>query len=519
MGCGGSSEVKEGNEEESKTELLNEFSRTKLIKENYEMLSIIGSGSFGKVRIYRSNACQKLQFAVKTMKKEGIERPLFNCFKNEINILRTVDHPNIVSYIESYENDCFVHVVTEYLKGKDLQNVIRFREERPYDEREICHIIQQLLFALKYLHLKGIVHRDLKPENLLFGEENTFESIKIIDFGLSTYVGAHDRKSCGSPYFMSPELIEGKFDPKSDVWAVGVILYQMLTGSYPFVKEEDITVLQAIKQKKLDLGPVKSRPEKFSNECIDFLKKLLTKEVHKRPSSEEALEHEWFKKIKKIEEEELKKNTREYNKEQQEKEKRIKIMKISFKAFAMKNIFQKEILYLVSRMLDDEELKAYKTLFIESNKTCSGTITLEEFLAALGVNGNQREKEEEDIEQTLQTDDYDYQSLFEAITFHKKDCLSYTEFIACLFPAKKIDNDILSVAFKFFEDPKDKGYVSNKSLISGIESFGIKPRIAEINLFFSKNHIQDNKMGLDQFIALYKKDELSNSSMETARHY
>ena len=194
MGCCGGNVTQTVEKEKEEIQLLNEYSKQILIKENYEMLSILGSGTFGKVRLYRSNLFHKLKFAVKTMKKIGIEKPLYNCFKNELNILRVVDHPNIVNYIESFENEGYVHVVTEYLQGNDLQNMIRYREEKPYDEKDICHIIKSILLALKYLHHKGIVHRDLKPENLMFGDENSYETIKIIDFGLSTYIGADDRK-------------------------------------------------------------------------------------------------------------------------------------------------------------------------------------------------------------------------------------------------------------------------------------------------------------------------------------
>ena len=89
IGCCGSNVVIEKNDKDESENNLNPYSKIILIKSNYEMLSIVGSGSFGKVRIYRSNICKNLRFAVKTMKKEGIEKPLFNCFKNEINILRT----------------------------------------------------------------------------------------------------------------------------------------------------------------------------------------------------------------------------------------------------------------------------------------------------------------------------------------------------------------------------------------------------------------------------------------------
>lgn len=184
--------------------LLNQYSKLYAIKNDYEMLSIVGSGSFGKVRVSRGKIVPSTKFAVKTMKKEGIDKPLFNCFKNEVNILRCVDHPYIVNFIESYESDGFIHIVTEFLGGFDLQKLILLKdeEEYKYEEGDVCLVAKEILRALKYLHGQKIVHRDMKPENIHFGQEKRLDTLKVIDFGLATYIGTHDKKSCGSPYYM-----------------------------------------------------------------------------------------------------------------------------------------------------------------------------------------------------------------------------------------------------------------------------------------------------------------------------
>lgn len=497
VGCCGNKAIEEKTTDNDEN-IISKYSKKILIKENYEMLTIIGSGSFGKVRLYRSNICKKLKFAVKTLKKEGIERPLFNCFKNEINILRCVDHPNIVNFIESYENEGFIHVVTEYLKGKDLQNLIRYRDERNYEEKDICYIIKQILVALKYLHEHKIVHRDLKPENLIFGDENSYNNLKIIDFGLSTFVGAHDRKSCGSPYYMAPELIDGNFDPKSDVWSVGIILYQMLTGKYPFEKEDNFNLLQIIQHKELDLTLVKNHPDKYSKECINLLTKLLIKDVDKRPSSSEALEHEWFKKFTESSAEKLEEKSK-FSKNMKVEDNTDFIIK-ALKNFASKNIFQKEILYFLSRMSDDDEIEPFKKIFLHADKKCYGFITYEEFIEALNL-----KKNVEDEGTGLEI--AEYESLFNEICFHKKDKLSFTEFIASIIPIKRFDNDRVSVAYKYFEEGGKKTYVTPESFIRGIEAYGLKPNSPEIIEFFSRQHLEEDRMNMDNFIYLFRKEE------------
>ena len=191
--------------------LRHRISQTKNIdiRKNYEFISILGMGSYGKVRLYRDKNYKDLLFAIKTLKKEGISAYQFNLLKSEVYILSNLDHPNIVKYFGAFEDNYYVHIVMEYLKGYDLYKIISLKKYNGFDEKDMCEIILQLLKALSFIHSQNIIHRDIKPENILFANKRDYSTLKLIDFGLAT-MSNKDSKSVGTPFYMAPETIDGK---------------------------------------------------------------------------------------------------------------------------------------------------------------------------------------------------------------------------------------------------------------------------------------------------------------------
>ena len=167
------------------------------IRKNYEFISMLGYGTFGKVRLYRDRNYKDLLFAIKTLKKEGIPPYQFNLLKSEVSILSDLDHPNIVKYFGTFEDDYNIHILMEYLKGHDLYKIISLKKYTGFDEKDMAKIIEQLLKALSFIHSKQIVHRDIKPENILFSNKKDYSTLRIIDFGLATT--KRDKKSVGTP--------------------------------------------------------------------------------------------------------------------------------------------------------------------------------------------------------------------------------------------------------------------------------------------------------------------------------
>jgi calcium-dependent protein kinase len=245
-------------------------------------------GSYGKVRLYRDKNYKDLLFAIKTLKKEGISAYQFNLLKSEVYILSNLDHPNIVKYFGAFEDNYYVHIVMEYLKGYDLYKIISLKKYNGFDEKDMCEIILQLLKALSFIHSQNIIHRDIKPENILFANKRDYSTLKSIDFGLATMTNK-DSKSVGTPFYMAPETIDGHSNERSDIWSVGVIVYQMLTGKYAFNAEKGENLYEKIKHDEIDMQPLIE--SNCSEEAKDFICKCLKKNYLERMTTQQCLEH------------------------------------------------------------------------------------------------------------------------------------------------------------------------------------------------------------------------------------
>ena len=251
--------------------LFEKFSRLSDYKKKYEFLSILGTGGFGKVRLYRDKKCPDMKFAIKTIKKTFINKHGIASIKREVEILRKLDHPNIVNYYETYEDDQYIHIVMEYIPGDNLLKMVSNKSYTDVSERDIMEITVVLLKTVQFLHNNNIVHRDLKPENILFSINGDYQSLKLIDFGLSIGFREKDTYRVGSPYYMAPEMLHGEFSFANDIWSLGVILYFMITGRQPFHAKSRSRIADKIKQGKYD------KPLLAKNHCSDELKDLIKK--------------------------------------------------------------------------------------------------------------------------------------------------------------------------------------------------------------------------------------------------
>ena len=232
------------------------------ISDTYDMLdsSILGTGAFGTVAKC-SNRLNGTNFAVKTINK--VKNNMHGGkldYKQEIGILRDVNHPNVLSIIDYFEDDCNLYIITELYSGGDLFDFIeQSTTEDKYgclSERNAISIMKALLGSIRYLHDKNIVHRDIKPENVLFSSNpynsaNTGSLVRLVDFGFSKYHVPHDQRMCtklGSPYYMSPDILNGSYDRTVDLWSAGVVFFVMLCGYPPFNGDTDSEIYDAIKK-------------------------------------------------------------------------------------------------------------------------------------------------------------------------------------------------------------------------------------------------------------------------------
>eukprot|EP00826_Nyctotherus_ovalis_P055974 TRINITY_DN748_c0_g12_i1.p1 TRINITY_DN748_c0_g12~~TRINITY_DN748_c0_g12_i1.p1 ORF type:complete len:315 (-),score=82.99 TRINITY_DN748_c0_g12_i1:766-1710(-) len=219
----------------------------------YTFQKKIGEGAFGVVYkavhkvTHNARAIKKI---MKDRRTKGIEASLMQ----EIAILKSLDHPNIVKLNEFFNDERYYYLVTEFVEGGELFDEIAKRGS--LSEKVASHIMRQLLSAVVYCHKRKIVHRDLKPENILIvkSDKKSQIDIKVIDFGTAeTFKSrAKMREFIGTAYYMSPEVIDGRYTEKCDVWSCGVILYILLSGYPPFGGKDDNAILRAIKRGKFN---------------------------------------------------------------------------------------------------------------------------------------------------------------------------------------------------------------------------------------------------------------------------
>jgi len=263
------------------------------IKDKYTIGEVIGRGGFSTVHEATRNS-DGSKFAVKIVEKTMIQEDI-KLLKREIDIMKQVDHVNILKLIEIYEDDEKVYIVMELVEGSELFD--RIVDKGYYSEKSTVHIVKQILNAVKYLHQQGIAHRDLKPENLLCSGEGVNEVVKIADFGLSKIFagekGEELQTSCGTPGYVAPEVLMSEhYDKSVDMWGIGIITYILLAGYPPFYADNDTQLFEKIMNADYD----------FDDECWDdvsdlakdFIRHLLVKNPEERFNADQALEHPWI---------------------------------------------------------------------------------------------------------------------------------------------------------------------------------------------------------------------------------
>ena len=261
---------------------------------HYKILCFLGEGSYGSVFKAREISTGRI-VAVKKM-LIGNSPSKYKKIIKEINLLKNLDHPNIVKYYDYFEEEDYIYIMMEYLEGCTLKQYIQNNENILEDNARI--IIKQLLTALSYLHYTcDICHRDVKPENIMFKEKDDINSLKLLDFGLSLdrFESKNYLENCGTLVYMAPELFINniKYTKGVDVWSVGIILYMLLMkGKNPFYNKKDTrqTVIKNIKNNSV------SFPDniQISNMGKDLINKLLKKNPIYRYTIRSALEHPWI---------------------------------------------------------------------------------------------------------------------------------------------------------------------------------------------------------------------------------
>lgn len=254
-----------------------------MFSKKYSLGPTIGKGQFGNVKIaFRRNDPFHRKFAVKIIKDSKCNDHV----NREITILSTCVHPHVISCIEHFSESNKHYIVMDYVNGGDLFDIVKYG---PIKEKLAKRLFAQIVSAVEYFHGNLIAHRDLKPENILVDKDN---NIKITDFGFANYINVDTlhKTFCGSPHYTAPEVVlNKKYNPmKSDIWSLGVILYVMTTGCFPWRTNNIKEVLKCIVNCEYTI------PEKLSSRLKDLLINILVFEPKKRSSISDIKQHPWL---------------------------------------------------------------------------------------------------------------------------------------------------------------------------------------------------------------------------------
>jgi myosin-light-chain kinase len=264
------------------------------IRDKYELGAVLGSGTFGQVReaILKESTKHEIR-AVKMIEQDNETGEWSNhaVFKREVDLLQQINHENIIQFHDFYEDPHFLYVVMELCRGGEIFS--RIIEYKQFGEKHAAFLGQQMLKATSYIHELRIIHRDIKAENFMLAESSITSCVKLIDFGMACKCedGLLLSETCGSPHYMSPELIGQKYNHLADVWALGVLVYLILYGHYPFDDRQPQDIMS-----KILTEPIRWQTRaKLSRHALDFLRRALEPDVKRRATAGRLLLHPWIK--------------------------------------------------------------------------------------------------------------------------------------------------------------------------------------------------------------------------------
>ncbi|CRG95088.1 calcium dependent protein kinase 5, putative [Plasmodium gallinaceum] len=439
------------------------FDRSQIIQEiilmnNNELTDVyefdrykLGKGSYGNVvkAVSKKTGQQRAIKIIEKKKIHNLER-----LKREILIMKQMDHPNIIKLYEVYEDHEKLYLVLELCYGGELfDKIVKYGS---FSEYEAYKIMRQVFSAIYYCHSKNIMHRDLKPENILYVNDSDDSPIQIIDWGFaSKCMNNHNLKSVvGTPYYIAPEILRGKYDKKCDIWSSGVIMYILLCGYPPFNGKNNDDILKKVKKGEFVFDP--NYWSRVSDDAKDLIRECLHYNYKERIDVEGVLNHKWFKKFKS--------NNIVINKSLNRK------LIEKFKEFHKLCKIKKLAVTCIAYQLNEKEIGKLKKTFEAFDHNGDGVLTISEIFHCLKVNDSELDRELYFLLKQLDTDG--------------NGLIDYTEFLAACLDHSIFQQDVICRnAFNVFDLDGD-GIITKDELYK-ILSF------SAVQISFSKEIIEN----------------------------
>ena len=260
---------------------------------DFQIQKELGRGSFGRVFLAR-HIKTKAQYAIKAIDKQNRtnieEKPYF---RRELEVMYKIHHPNVVKLFGHFEDNKYCYFIMEFMSKGNVYNLLSLDKKKQLSPKTVATIMKDVISATYFLHNMNppIIHRDIKPENVLLNERLT---AKLTDFGWSNYIQEEkERKTvCGTPIYLAPEIIKEKgHDEKVDIWCIGVLLFELITGKVPFQGRDIETLKSNILHLKI------AWPKEMDQNAKDLVSKILKLDPSERLPLEDILKHDFFLKF------------------------------------------------------------------------------------------------------------------------------------------------------------------------------------------------------------------------------
>ena len=411
-----------------------------LFLDNYDVIKQLGKGGYGKVYEVKNKKTNEIR-ACKHLSKLNMKN--IEKFEREINILINSDHPNIIKIYEIYESQRSLYLGMEECKGGEICDRIieHIQSKTMYSEKDAAEMLQQVMSAIEYCHNNGICHRDLKPENLLYLKQGAEKdnTIKVIDFGLSQIISPEKKlkTKVGTAYYVAPEILQGNYTEKCDIWSAGVILYIFLSGDPPFNGPSDAVIYGKIAEMKFNFPEKKWK--NISNDAKDLIMHMIAPEKE-RYTAKEVLQHPWFKNAS-----------------------NVPLSALNFDVLFFidyvrgSELKKMSLLYIASR-LDENEIENLKKAFEAFDKCKDGQISYDELKQGL-IQLKSHNINENDII-----------ALFKSIDVDQNGRIDYTEFLAATIQkVNYLRNERLWEAFCMF-DKDNSGHITKDELLQALKA-------------------------------------------------